>query len=177
VLISATIILYVFYVSGYCCLDCLYTLCRFWTRFCLKLVGPVRRPEGWMKINQTLKMNTSLQLRWNKCSNHKHISERVISWLQNVPNTHMRPTKQTDRKFDTKKFKTVQYSIINKCCFQQYEIMFLDSKLDQTNSDWDEILHTHEQISFQDLPKFWAQSDLWITHRFKNTARNWVGVF
>jgi hypothetical protein len=66
----------------------------------------------------------------------------------------MRPAKQTDRKLDTKKFKTVQYSIVNKCCFQQYEIMFLDSKLDQTNSDWDEILHTYEKISFQDLPKF-----------------------
>ena len=38
---------------------------------------------------QTLKINTLLQLIWSKCSNHKHISERMISWLQNVPNTHM----------------------------------------------------------------------------------------
>jgi hypothetical protein len=86
----------------------------------------------------------------------------------------MRPTKQTDRKSDTKKSKTVQYNIVNKCCFQQYEIMFLKSKLNQTNFDWDEILHTPEKICSQDLPKFWAQSDLWITRRFKNIARNWV---
>ena len=141
-------------------------------------VGLVRRPEGgeWKPIRfcfQTLKMNTSLQLWWSKCSNHEHISERVISWLQNVPNTHMRPAKQTDRKSDTKKSKTVQYSIVNKCCFQQYKILFLNSKLNQTNSDWDESLHTSEQIRFQDLPKFWVQSDLWITRRFKITAINW----
>jgi hypothetical protein len=118
-------------------------------------------------------MDTSLQLRWSKCSNHEHISERVISWLQNVPNTHMRLEKQTDRKSNTEKSKTVQYIIVNKWCFQQYKILFLNSKLNQTNSDWDEILRTHEKICFQDLPKFWAQSDLWINHRFKNTARNW----
>jgi hypothetical protein len=81
----------------------------------MSFVGPVRRPERgeWESIGfcfQTLKMNTSLQLRWSKCSNHEHISERVISRLQNVPNTHMRPAKQTDRKSDTKKSKTVQYS-------------------------------------------------------------------
>jgi hypothetical protein len=123
---------------------------------------------------QTLKINTLLQLRWNKCINHKHISERLISWLQNIPNTHMIPAKQTDRKSDTKKSKPVQYSIVNKWCFQQYENQFFISKLNQTNSDWYEILHTPEQIPLQDLPKFWAQSDLWITRRFKNTAE--IGV-
>jgi hypothetical protein len=100
--------------------------------------GKATRGSEWEPIRfcfQTLKMNTSLQLRWSKCSNHEHISERVISWLQNVPNTHMRPTKQTDRKSDTKKSKTVQYSIVNKCCFRQYEIPFLNSKMNQTNSD------------------------------------------
>jgi hypothetical protein len=49
--------------------------------------------------------------------------------ITNVPNTHMRPAKQMNRKSDTKKSKTVQYSIINKCCFQQYENLFLISKL------------------------------------------------
>jgi hypothetical protein len=43
----------------------------------------------------------------------------------------MSPSKQTDRKSDIKKSKTVQYSIVNKCCFQQYEIMFLNSKLNK----------------------------------------------
>jgi hypothetical protein len=66
----------------------------------------------------------------------------------------MRLAKQTNRKSDTKKSKTVQYGIVNKCCFQQYEIKFLNSKLGQTNSDLDEILHTPKQIRFQDLPKF-----------------------
>jgi hypothetical protein len=47
----------------------------------------------------------------------------------NVPNTHMRLEKQTDRKSDTKNSKMVQYNIVNKCCFQQYEILFLSSKL------------------------------------------------
>jgi hypothetical protein len=47
----------------------------------------------------------------------------------------MRPSKQTDHKLDTEKSETVQNNIANKCCFQQYEIMFLDRKLDQTNSD------------------------------------------
>jgi hypothetical protein len=56
----------------------------------------------------------------------------------------MRPAKQTNRKSDIKKSKTVQYSIVNKCCFQQYEIMFFNLKLDQTNSDWDENFHTSE---------------------------------
>jgi hypothetical protein len=98
----------------------------------------------------------------------------------------MRPAKQTDRKSDTKRSKTVQYSIVNKCCFQQYEIPFLNSKLKQTNSDWDKISHTPGQIHFQDLPKFSAQSDLWITRRFTiqpeigvllgfyRTSSNWV---
>jgi hypothetical protein len=30
--------------------------------------------------------------------------------------------------------------------------------LNQTNFDWDKILHTPEQIRFQNLPKFWAHS-------------------
>jgi hypothetical protein len=55
----------------------------------------------------------------------------------------------------------------------------LEFKTEPNELDWNEILHTPEQIRFQDLPKFWAQLDLWITRRFKNTARNWgfVGGF
>ena len=131
-------------------------------------------------------MNTSLQLRWSSCPNHEHISERVISWLQNVSNTRIKPAKQTDHKSDTKKSKTVQYSIVNKCCFQQYEILFLNSKLNQTNTDWDEILHTPEQICFQDLPNFELnrtcespadlkiQPEIGVLLGFSRTSSNWV---
>ena len=120
---------------------------------------------------QTLKMNPSLQLRWSKRSNQEHISEPVISWLQNVPNSHMRPAKQTDRKSDTEKSESVQNRVANKCWFQQHEILFSDVKLKQMNSDWDEILHTPGEICFQGLHKFWAQSDLWINRRSENTNR------
>jgi hypothetical protein len=43
----------------------------------------------------------------------------------------MRPAKQTDCISDTEKSETVQNSIANKCCFQQYEILFMDPKLNQ----------------------------------------------
>jgi hypothetical protein len=75
-------------------------------------------------------------------------------------NTHTRPAKQTDRKPDTEKSKSVQNRVANKCWFQQHEILVSDAKLKQTNSNWDKILHTPEQICFPGLHKFWAQSDL-----------------
>jgi hypothetical protein len=55
-----------------------------------------------------LKLISSLQLRWRKWSNQKHVSKPVISWFQNVPKTHTRPTKRTDLKSDTKKSELVQ---------------------------------------------------------------------
>jgi hypothetical protein len=80
-------------------------------------------------LSPSTKINILFQLWWSKCTNHKHISERLISWLQNVPNTHMRPAKQTYRKSDTKKSKTVQYSIRQQVMFSAYENLFLISKL------------------------------------------------
>jgi hypothetical protein len=53
-----------------------------------------------------------------------------------------------------KSLKRSKNSIVNKCCFQQYKIMFLNPKLNQTSSDWDEVLHTPKQISFQYCPNF-----------------------
>ena len=35
----------------------------------------------------------------------KHISKRLISWLQNISKTHTRPPMRTDHKLDTKKSK------------------------------------------------------------------------
>jgi hypothetical protein len=46
---------------------------------------------------------------------HQRTSDLMIT---NVPNTHIRPAKQTGRKSDTEKSKTVQNSILNHCCFQ-----------------------------------------------------------
>jgi hypothetical protein len=84
----------------------------------------------------------------------------------------MRPAKQIDCKSNTETSETVLNSIANMYCFQQYEIMFLDPQLNQPNSDQYEILHTPEKIYFQGLHKFWAQSNLWINRKFKNTSRN-----
>jgi hypothetical protein len=146
-------------------------------RLTLWRTDEVTRGGEWEPIkfcSRTLKMNTSLQLKWSKNSNQNHFIKPVISWFQNVPNAHTRPAKQTDRKSDTEKFESVQNRVVNKYSFQQHEIMFPDAKLKQTNSVWDEIVHTHRQICFQGLHKFKAQSNLWINRRFENTNR--IGV-
>jgi hypothetical protein len=86
----------------------------------------------------------------------------------------MRPAKQTDHKSDTEKSESVQNRVANKCWFQQHEILFSDVKLKQTNSDWYKILHTPGEICFQDLHKFYAQSDLWIKRRSWKYEQNEV---
>jgi hypothetical protein len=70
----------------------------------------------------------------------------VISWFWNVPNTHTRPEKQTEPKSDTEKSESVQNRVANKCWFQQHEILFSDTKLNQMISNWNKILHTPRQI-------------------------------
>jgi hypothetical protein len=70
----------------------------------------------------------TLQLRWSKCWNHKHISERVISLLQNVPNTYMRLAKQTDRKSDTKKIQKQSNKVSSTMLFSAVPNSVLEFK-------------------------------------------------
>jgi hypothetical protein len=111
-------------------------------------VVPVRRPErGEWKLTgfcfQTLKMNTSLQLRWSKCSNHETSeNERVISWLQNVPNTHIWPAKQTDRKSDTKRSKNGPIQYRPQVLFSAVRNSILEFKI-ESNKLWLRWNFTH----------------------------------
>jgi hypothetical protein len=60
----------------------------------------------------------------------------------------MRPAKQTDRKSDTEKSETVQNSIANKCCFQQYEILFLiQNWIKQTPIDMKFYINLNKYVS------------------------------
>jgi hypothetical protein len=71
------------------------------------MTGEPTRGGEWEPINflqLKLKLSTSLQLRWRKCSTKKHISKPVISWFQNVSNPNTRPAKRMDHKSDTEKF-------------------------------------------------------------------------
>jgi hypothetical protein len=65
-----------------------------------------------------------------------------------------------DPKLDTEKPESVQNRVATRYCFQQLEIQFLNVKLNQTDSDWAEILHTSWQMNFQGLHKIWIQTDL-----------------